>query len=388
MRETFLKRREAAMTKINNINTAKRCLGLSGLSIVALALAACATTSYSPAAIDSRNELLAAHLAATNGTEVTAESRRAIEDRILALDPDRISDADVRNSLAAGPTPRIVLVHGGIAGVYLMMESFGKFLVGMGYPESRIRDPRDGEWSQNPYRSSERLAGQLAWYYERDGVRPMLIGHSQGGMQTVKVLHELAGDYGDRVPVWNPVTDRSENRQTIYDPVTHAQRPVVGIQLSYASVVGAGGLEFWAATSWSLAGRLRAIPDSVEEFTGYSIAADPIALTPPSGATSYDLYRQTGNAKVHNVNLPIGYSHVTVPNTDYLVDEPSKRDWINAYTGGKVDTATIPGGDDSHVLWAADVWHSIKKHWCLEAQRLIRAQRTSDESRGSQSALR
>jgi hypothetical protein len=40
------------------------------------------------------------------------------------------------------------------------------------------------------------------------------------------------------------------------------------------------------------------------------------------------------------------------------------------------------------VLWAADVWHSIKKHWCLEAQRLIRAQRASDEARGSQSAQR
>jgi hypothetical protein len=372
------------MTKTNN--TAISRLRVLSLSALALALGACATTSYSPAAIDNRNELLAAHLAATNGAQVTAESQRAIEDRILALDPDRISDADVRTTLAAGPTPRIVLVHGGIAGVYLMMESFGKFLVGMGYPESRIRDPRDGEWSQNPYRSSERLAGQLAWYYERDGVRPMLIGHSQGGMQTVKVLHELAGDFGDRVPVWNPVTDKSENRQMIYDPLTHAERPVIGIKLSYASVVGAGGLEFWAATSWSLAGRLRAIPDSVEEFTGYSIAADPIALTPPTGATSFDLYRQTGNAKVHNVNLPIGYSHVSVPNTDYLIDEPSKRDWINAYTGGKVDTATIPGGDDSHVLWAADVWHSIKKHWCLEAQRLIRAQR--GEARGSQSALR
>jgi hypothetical protein len=91
---------------------------------------------------------------------------------------------------------------------------------------------------------------------------------------------------------------------------------------------------------------------------------------------------------VHNVNLPIGYSHVTVPNTDYLVDEPSKRDWINAYTGGKVDVATIPGGDDSHVLWAAGVWHSIKKHWCLEAQRLIRTERASGEARGSQSAQR
>jgi hypothetical protein len=27
------------------------------------------------------------------------------------------------------------------------------------------------------------------------------------------------------------------------------------------------------------------------------------------------------------------------------------------------------------VLWAADVWYSIKKHWCLEAQRLVRAER-------------
>jgi hypothetical protein len=375
---------------VKNINNnVKACFGRFGLTVVALALAGCATTSYSPAAADSRNELVAAHLAATIGAPVTAESQRAVEDRILALDPDRISDADVRSSLAAGPTPRIVLVHGGIAGVYVMMESFGKFLVGMGYPEARIRDPRDGEWSQNPYRSSERLAGQLAWYYERDGVRPMLIGHSQGGMQTVKVLHELAGDFGNRVPVWNPVSDKPENRQTIYDPLTRAERPVIGVKLSYASVVGAGGLEFWAPTGWSLAGRLRWIPDSVEEFTGYSIAADPIALTPPSGATSYDLYRQTGNAKVRNVNLPIGYSHVTVPSTDYLIDEPRKRDWINAYTVGKeVDAATIPGGDDSHVLWAADVWHSIKKHWCLEAQRLIRAQRASDEARGSQSAQR
>jgi hypothetical protein len=376
------------MTNINN--TVKIFQRALGLSIVALGVAGCATTSYSPAAVDGRNELVAAHLAATgDATQITPESRRAIENRILALDPDRISDADVRNSLAAGPTPRIVLVHGGVAGVYLVMESFGRFLVGMGYPEARIRDPRTGEWSQNPYGSSERVAGELAWYYEHDGMRPMLIGHSQGGMQTVKVLHELAGDFGDRVRVWNPVTDSPENRQTIYDPIARAQRPVVGLKLSYASVVGAGGLEFWAPTGWGLAGRLRSIPDTVEEFTGYSIAGDPIALTPPSGASETDLYRQTGDAQVRNVNLPIGYSHVFVPSTDYLVNEPDKREWINAYTGAKnVDTAKIPGGDDAHVLWAADVWHSIKKHWCLEAQRVIRAERASGEARGTQSAQR
>jgi hypothetical protein len=366
----------------------RSCLRAIGLIAASIAVAGCATTSYIPVA-DGRSELIAAHLATTNGDQVAPESRRAIEDRILALNPDRISDQDVRETLTAGPTPRIVLVHGGVAGVYLMMESFGKFLVGMGYPEAKIRDPRDGEWSRNPYGSSERLAGEIAWYYEHDGVRPMLIGHSQGGMQTVKVLHELSGDFDDRIPVWNPQTGAAENRTTIVDPLTHAERPVIGIKLSYASVVGAGGLEFWAPTGWRLAGRLRSIPDSVEEFTGYSIAGDPIALTPPTGASPYDLYQRTGNAQVRNVNLPLGYNHVFVPNTDYLIDEPRKRDWINAYPGAKEGAAaTIPGGDDAHVLWAADVWHSIKNHWCLEAQRLIRAQRASGQARGSQSAQR
>jgi hypothetical protein len=370
-------------------HTATSSIGAFGLGLVALVLTACATTPYSPPLTDARGELLAAHLAASNGEQMTAAWRRATEDRILALDPDRITDDDVRNSLAEGPTPRIVLVHGGVVGVYLVMASFGKFLVGMGYPESRIRDPRDGAWSQNPYASSERLAGELAWYYERDGMRPMLIGHSQGGMQTVKALYELAGDFGSDVRVWNPLTDSPEDRYTITDPITQTQRPVVGVKLSYASVVGAGGLEFWAPADWGLVGRLRLIPDSVEEFTGYSIAGDPIALTPPTGPTSYDMYRKTGNAQVRNVNLPLGYNHVFVPNTDYLIDEPRKREWINAYAGANdSDAATIPGGDDSHVLWAADVWHSIKKHWCLEAQRVIRAQRANEEARGTQSAQR
>ena len=372
---------------VSESNT-KRPLQVLGLVLAAVTAAGCATTSYAPSS-GANQELIAAHLAATSGDQIAPESRRAIEDRILALNPDRISDQDVRETLAEGPTPRIVLVHGGVAGVYLMMESFGKFLVGMGYPEAKIRDPRDHEWSRNPYGSSERLAGELAWYYEHDGVRPMLIGHSQGGMQTVKVLHELSGDFDDSIRVWNPLTGAAENRTTIVDPLTHAERPVVGIKLSYASVVGAGGLEFWAPSGWSLAGRLRSIPDSVEEFTGYSIAGDPIALTPPTGAGPYDLYQRTGHAQVRNVNLPLGYNHVFVPNTDYLIDEPRKRAWINAYTGTKEGAAaTIPGGDDSHVLWAADVWHSIKKNWCLEAQRLIHAQRARGQARSSQSAQR
>ena len=42
--------------------------------------------------------------------------------------------------------------------------------------------------SRNSFADSEQLAGELAWYYESDGMMPMLIGHSQGGMLAIKVL--------------------------------------------------------------------------------------------------------------------------------------------------------------------------------------------------------
>jgi hypothetical protein len=311
------------------------------------------------------------------------------ENRILALDPERISEADVRTTLAAAPAPRIILVHGGVVGVYLMMESFAKFLVGMGYPEAKIRDPHDGAYSQNPYGSSERLAGEIAWYYEHDAMRPMLIGHSQGGMQAIKVLHELAGSFSDRIPVWNPVSDTREDRYSIVDPFTHQEEPVVGLSLTYASVVGAGGVEFFAPSVWNMVGRLRTIPDSVDEFTGFAIAADSVAWTGPGGATGADQYRPMGHAVVHNVNLPATYNHVFVPNTRHLADDPRMREWINRYqTARTADLSSLPDGANDNVLWAADVWHGIKKHWCLEAQRLIRARRGGDTGPASQSAQR
>src|SRR4029077_8452370 len=100
-------------------------------------------------------------------------------------------------------------------------------------------DPSDGAYSQSPFGNSERLAGEIAWYYERDGLRPMLIGHSQGGIETVKILYELDGAFTTQIAVWNPVNDAPEERFAIVDPLTGAQRPVVGLSVGYASVVGA-----------------------------------------------------------------------------------------------------------------------------------------------------
>ena len=303
---------------------------------------------------------------------------QALEERLLALDPDQISGEDVRDTLSKAPAPRIVLLHGGIYPVYLAMTSFAEFLIGMGYPDERIRRPDgvlDSLYSYSPYQDSREVAGLIAWYYERDGVRPMMIGHSQGGVQAVKVLYDLAGASGADLQVWNPVADVAEDRTTFVDPLTGAERPVVGLAVPYASAVGAGGAALLLPNQWSMVHRLRTIPDSVEDFTGFTISVDFVAMTFP-GARGASEFHHNGKAQVRNVILPSAYNHVVVPVTRELAASEAMRDWINAYVPDrKGQTETLPPGPSDNALWAADVWHSIKKHWCLEAQRLVRAQR-------------
>ena len=82
---------------------------------------------------------------------------------------------------------------------------------------------------------------------------------------------------------------------------------------------------------------------------------------------------------MRNVSCRPTYNHIIVPLTATTWRATRRsRDWINAYVpGDKRDPSGLAGDAPVHVLWAADVWYSIKKHWCLEAQRLIRAQRDS-----------
>ncbi len=305
---------------------------------------------------------------------------RALSARLLALDPARISEADVMDVLRRGPTPRIMLLHGGIFPVHLSMTSFGNFLVGMGYPEDKIRDPRSGDWSYSPYADAERLAGIIAWFYEKDGMPPMLIGHSQGGMQAIKVLHVFAGGYAPEVPVWNPLTDFPEDRTTIRDPLTGKESPVVGLTVDYVSAVAAGGAAFLLPNQWTLLGRLHTIPDTVRHFTGYAIGVDLWAWTLPGGDSRR--FVNGGNAQVRNVTLPAGIGHVVVPVTADFATDPAARAWISAYAPG-VPPAPLPPSAGDNLLWAADVWWSVKKHWTEEAQRLLRATAPAVRSAGA-----
>jgi hypothetical protein len=309
----------------------------------------------------------------TNAADASSPLDEQLAERILAINPQQVSESEVRELLALGPTPRIVNLHGGIYPVHLVMESFARFLVGMGYPKAKIRHPGDGRLSHSPYESSRQLAGTLAWYYESEGMMPMLIGHSQGGIQLVKVLYVLDGKDVAEVPVWNPLRDAAEDRVTIRDPYDGAERPVVGLKVPYASVVGAGGAALLLPNQWEMGGgRLRRIPDSAIEFTGYALGVDLIAWDLPGAGARY---RPLATATVRNVELPSDYSHVFVASTAHLMRDAALREWINAYQPGVQPAPPADAKDTTNLLWAADVWHDIKKHWALGAQKAIRGQR-------------
>ena len=302
-----------------------------------------------------------------------------LEDRILALDPTQVTDRDIREVLAYAPAPRVINIHGGVARVIPHMVSFSQFLIGMGYPAGSLTNPNDGTYSFSCYESSERIAGMIAWFYEKEGLRPLMVGHSQGGMQVVKVLDKLARNPSSPLRVWNPLTWKPEDRCEITDPLTGQKRPVVGLKLPYATSVGAGGITRILPNQWDMTFRLHTVPDSVEEFTGFCKGWD---LTGGDflGYGSINHYRASGTAVVRNVWLPALSRHGTTPETRHLLDDPRMVEWISKYRPSN-EPVSHPkldekfGGDSRNILWAADVWYSIKKHWVLELQRQIRANR-------------
>ncbi len=339
---------------------------------VACAGAGCAT--YNRHGLDAANvrEMEASFSLRRNG--LTSEMKK----NIPAPDPGRVTERQIREVLSQAPAPRIINIHGGIFPVHTRMISFSKFLVGMGYPEFSITNATDGTYTFSCYESSGKIAGMIAWYYEKEALRPMVVGHSQGGMQAVKILYKLAGRSADRLEVWSPLTWKPEGRFEITDPLTGKEREVVGLQLPYVTAVGSGGLTRILPNQWSLCGRLRKIPDSVEEFTGFYKGPDLLGGD-FLGYGSMNQSKANGKAAVRSIRLPSSYHHGAIPDTVHLLASQEIKDWINNYQPGPapVETPKLDrefDADSRHILWAAEVWYSIKKHWVIELQRMIRAQ--------------
>ena len=292
----------------------------------------------------------------------------AIAGEVLALDCRRVTATDVARLLAKAPAPRIILFQGSLA--VTTMEPFADFLAAMGYPRERLRDPRDRSVSQGSFGDSRRWAGTVAWYFESEGMMPMLIGHSQGGMMALRILYELDGAFGDAIPVWDPVAGGALPRTTIRDPRTGATRPVKGLTVDYAAALATGKLPRIFLGQWDMIARLRKVPDTVIDFTGFSIPWDPVAGT----FGDPEPYAATGTARVRNVTLPSRYSHVGLPDTLHLATQEATRRWIDAWSPD--ETSPPPNGDGidtTNIVHAADIWYSVKKHWCRAAQSVLAA---------------
>ncbi|MFO1312693.1 MAG: hypothetical protein U1F41_11595 [Burkholderiales bacterium] len=279
-----------------------------------------------------------------------------------ALDCESLAGIDASTRMQGLPAPRIVSLHGSVP--IITMEPFAEFLMGMGYPETALRDPYDGSLTRSSYADSEALAGSLAWYYEHDAMRPMVIGHSQGGMMVMRVLHELAGDFNDAIPVFDPTTRTALPRTTFRDPYTGKERPVVGARVAYASAIATGALPRLLLGQWTMIPKLRKVPDSTVEFTGFAIAFDPIA----GNLGNPDPYIATGTSAVRNVVLPASYSHIGAPAMEHLARQPSTRAWIAAWQPGSTEPPPADA-DVRNLELAADLWYSIRRHWCIEGQR-------------------
>jgi hypothetical protein len=292
----------------------------------------------------------------------------AIARELQALDCRQVTATDVAQVLAKAPAPRIILFQGSLA--VTTMEPFADFLVAMGYPRERLRDPRDGRVSQGSFGDSRRWAGTLAWYYESEGMMPMLIGHSQGGMMTIRILYELDGAFANAIPVWDPVAGEALPRTTIRDPRTGAIRPVKGLAVDYAAALATGKLMRVFLGQWDMIARLRKVPDTVVDFTGFSIPWDPIAGT----LGDPEPYAAIGTARVRNVTLPSRYSHVGLPDTLHLATQEATRGWIDAWSpDGSSPPSDGDGIDATNIVHAADIWYSVKLHWCRAAQSALTA---------------
>jgi len=283
--------------------------------------------------------LLSGWTPAALGAPLSAGTRAGL----LAIDPDRISEQHVHELLALAPAPRVLLFKGSLGAD---MESFGTFLQRMGYPAQQLRNPANGRfsyslrWNGCSCVECESLVTSLSQDASSKGIAAVLVGHSGGGVTVGRILHLLAAD---------------------------AAAP----RLPFAATLGTGSLLRWAPGFPGCAAdvpQLGRVPASVTAFTGYRIAGDPF-----TSLLGFGDYRAAEGgdppAQVRNVLLSAQVSHVRAFEVDGYAEHPQLRAWINDYQpGSKAPPPDVPGLDLRNLRHAADLWHSLKKHWALEAR--------------------
>ena len=309
-----------------------------------------------------------------------------LAERILALDPTHVTASDIQKTLSKGPAPWIFPITPAFPGPVLFSKLV-QFFLDMGYPPGRIGDPRTEDFKVDWHEESETIAGMAAWTYERDGMAPMIVGWSVGGITTMSVLHDLNNSAGKtKLRVVNARTGEVEDRDWIRDPYTGEKRPIVGLKVSLAGVLTSGGLGRLAQIfRWGNRPSLRSVPNTVEELLGFQAPADLLGTDwwfaqDPAGLARGNEFKPMGGAKVRTIIADDSYDHFNVIHCQLLSKSPEGRKWVESYRPdpgyGLRDhrgTSRYSLVEGKRNLWCGELWYAIKKHWTLEAQRVAGA---------------
>ena len=304
--------------------------------------------------------------------------------RILALDPERITPEDIARTLSKGPTPWLM----GIAPLPPWAVEFLnliQFFVKSGYPPGRIGDPRINDYRINWREKPEVIGGMAAWFYENDGMAPILIGWSGGGILVVHVLHTLNGSLDtEKVRMVNARTGKIEERTWFRDFHTGESRPMRELRIPFAAALAAGGLGRYVQSKvWPIVQGLHRIPDTVQEFLGFKAPLDIFGTDMLNGSDAgfieANRFQPMGTARVRSIMTDDSYEHFWVVHCNELLDDPQGTVWIQNYRPdpgyGQRDyrsTRAFSFVEGKRNLFCGELWHGVKKHWALSAQRVAR----------------
>ena len=265
-----------------------------------------------------------------------------------------------------------MLVHGGIYPVHLAMKSFGNFLVDMGYPEERIRDPYDGTWSHSPYEDAERLAGIARLVlrtgrHAADDHRSQPGGHA-GGQDPARPLQRRLRRARSRVEPPHRFSPRSGafHRRSAYRGSSNRWWACA---VAYVSRSARAAPRSCCPINGASSASCRTIPDTVDEFVGYSIALDMWAWTVP-GVDATRKFTNGGQVNIRNVTFDVENSHVIVPLSP--APRPATRRMARVDRGVRAESTVPPPPNvrDKPAGRPTCGGQRAGSIWVIEAQRL------------------
>ena len=304
--------------------------------------------------------------------------------RILGLDPNRVSQRDISDILSKGPTPWLMTIAP-LPPWSVEFLNLIKFFVKSGYPANRIGDPRSNDYRIDWRERPEIIGGMTAWFYENDGMAPILIGWSGGGILAVHVLHTLNGSPDtEKVRMVSARTGEIEERTWFRDFHTGERRPMSALRIPFAAALAAGGLGRYVQPKiWPIVHGLHQVPDTVHEFLGFKSPQDIFGTDMLNGSDAgfveANRFQAMGSANVRSIMTDDSYDHFWVVHCNELLETPEGTVWVQNYrpdsSHGHRDyrhTIEFSFIEGKRNLFCGEIWHAVKKHWALSAQRVAR----------------